>query len=158
MAMTLFVRIARVSGFMLDRSFPASSGAASIAHRDKWVRFSSSVNLPLPTSSMSGSFQCPGPANLTSPACGETMLTCGLVCGDVAGGAPKVATGRRSPTPKRHPSRIGRSCRQWGVRDFERLPHVVVGGVHQAPSAFRSRPGACFSITSGIKLHRSYFR
>ena len=39
-----------------------SSGAAMIAQRLKWLRYSTSVIPPLPTSSMSGSFQWPGPA------------------------------------------------------------------------------------------------
>ena len=38
------------------------SGAAITDHREKWERYSVSVMPPLPTSSMSGSFQCPGPA------------------------------------------------------------------------------------------------
>src|ERR1700722_15032965 len=69
MAITsLLVKIAAVSGFIWERSLPASSGAASSAHRLMWRRFSSSVSLPLPTSNMSGSFQCPGPAYLDRPA------------------------------------------------------------------------------------------
>ena len=42
-------------------SLPAMSGAANIAHMPKCER-SSSADIPLPTSSMSGSFQCPGAA------------------------------------------------------------------------------------------------
>ncbi len=38
------------------------SGAASRAQKLKWARFSAGVSPPLPTSSMSGSFQWPGPA------------------------------------------------------------------------------------------------
>src|SRR3984957_4886140 len=69
MAITsLLVRIAAVSDGILERSLPASKGAASITHRLMWVRFSSSVSLPLPTSNMSGSFQWPGPAYLAKPA------------------------------------------------------------------------------------------
>ncbi len=56
-----------VSGVIWERSLPASSGAASIAHRLMWRRFSSSVSLPLPTSNMSGSFQWPGPAYFDKP-------------------------------------------------------------------------------------------
>src|ERR1035438_1479249 len=40
------VRMALISGFMLGRSLPASRGAASIAHSEKWVRFSASESLP----------------------------------------------------------------------------------------------------------------
>ncbi|CAM5404730.1 hypothetical protein SSPIM334S_04364 [Streptomyces spiroverticillatus] len=36
------------------------------AHIEKWVRYSVSVIPPLPTSSMSGSFQPPGPAYFAS--------------------------------------------------------------------------------------------
>lgn len=43
-------------------SVPISSGAAITAHMLKCDRYSVSVMRPLPTSSMSGSFQCPGPA------------------------------------------------------------------------------------------------
>ena len=46
---------------ILARSLPAISGAANIAHMPKCER-SSSADIPRPTSSMSGSFQCPGPA------------------------------------------------------------------------------------------------
>ena len=58
---SLLVSVAFVAALMLRRSFPAMSGAARIAHMLKWVCPSVSVN-PLPTSIMSGSFQCPGPA------------------------------------------------------------------------------------------------
>ena len=58
----LGVRQRRLGGaLMLRRSFPAMSGAAMIAHMLKCARPSVSVK-PLPTSSMSGSFQWPGPA------------------------------------------------------------------------------------------------
>ena len=49
-------------GVMLRRSLPAISGAASMDHRLKCERYSVVVMPPLPTSSMSGSFQWPGPA------------------------------------------------------------------------------------------------
>ena len=51
-----------VSGVILRRSLPAIRGAAKIAHKLKCERYSVLVMPPLPTSSMSGSFQCPGPA------------------------------------------------------------------------------------------------
>src|SRR5467141_721951 len=54
---------------MFRRSFPASKGAARIAHSAMCVRYSSRFMPPLPTSSMSGSFQCPGPANFSRPFC-----------------------------------------------------------------------------------------
>src|SRR2546429_5317511 len=38
------------------------------------VMYSSCRIPPLPISSMSGSFQCPGPANASSPACPKPML------------------------------------------------------------------------------------
>jgi len=55
------VRMADVSGFICERSLPASNGAASRAHRLMWVRFSSSVSFPLPTSSMSDRSSGRGP-------------------------------------------------------------------------------------------------
>ena len=53
---SVLVRMASVAALMLRRSLPAISGAFSIAHRLKWARDSVS-DRPLPTSSMSGSFQ-----------------------------------------------------------------------------------------------------
>src|SRR6266436_1444835 len=70
---SLFVRIALISGVIDRKSFPAISGAASIAHKLKCERYSIVVIPPLPTSSMSGSFQCPGPAAPSSPTCISTM-------------------------------------------------------------------------------------
>ena len=57
-----FVSVARVSADILVKSFPAMRGAARIAQRLKCERYSSLVIPPFPTSSMSGSFQWPGPA------------------------------------------------------------------------------------------------
>jgi hypothetical protein len=57
-----FVSIVLVAELMLRMSFPAMSGAASMHHMLKCAWFSVCVSEPLPTSSMSGSFQCPGPA------------------------------------------------------------------------------------------------
>src|ERR1017187_9410382 len=48
-----------IAGFMLAMSLPAISGAAIMLQRLKWDRYSTSVMPPLPTSSMSGSFQWP---------------------------------------------------------------------------------------------------
>ncbi|EFG10089.1 Hypothetical protein SCLAV_5016, partial [Streptomyces clavuligerus] len=56
------VRISRVAGVAVRRSLPMRSGAAICDQRLKWVRYSVSVIPPLPTSSMSGSFQAPGRA------------------------------------------------------------------------------------------------
>src|ERR1035438_1703862 len=53
------MRIDFVSSVMLRRSLPAISGADSMHQRLMWVRYSSAVIPPLPTSSISGSFQCP---------------------------------------------------------------------------------------------------
>src|ERR1700678_2801429 len=64
---SLFRRISFVSALMLAMSLPASSGAEKIAHMLKCARYSSLVIPPLPTSSMSGSFQCPGPAYDSRP-------------------------------------------------------------------------------------------
>src|SRR4051812_6078904 len=58
---------------MLRRSFPAINGAARIAHRLKCERYSTSFMPPLPTSSMSGSFQCPGVAYDCKPTCWSTI-------------------------------------------------------------------------------------
>src|SRR5215471_14996268 len=62
----LLPRVARVSELALTRLLPANSGAAISAQRLKWAR-PSVVDMPLPTSSMSGSFQCPGPAYESRP-------------------------------------------------------------------------------------------
>src|SRR6266566_5062775 len=56
------------------KSFPASSGAARIDHRLICVRYSSSFIPPLPISSMSGSFQCPGAAYGASASCANPIL------------------------------------------------------------------------------------
>src|SRR5450759_2007405 len=59
------VRMALVVAFIERRSLPVNRGAASIAHKPKCAR-SSSADMPFPTSSISGSFQCPGAAYLDS--------------------------------------------------------------------------------------------
>src|SRR5437764_14435535 len=51
--------MSRVPGDMARTSSPAMSGAAMMAQRLKWARYSSSVMPPFPTSSMSGSFHAP---------------------------------------------------------------------------------------------------
>ena len=66
---SLLVRMSWISGRMARRSLPAISGAARIAHRLKCERYSTSLIPPLPTSSMSGSFQWPGPAYDCNPTC-----------------------------------------------------------------------------------------
>src|ERR1039458_51161 len=58
---------------VLRRSAPASSGAASRDQRLRCARYSVAVMPPLPTSSMSGSFQWPGPAYFSSPFCLNPM-------------------------------------------------------------------------------------
>src|SRR3954469_25097916 len=63
----------KLSSDTFRRSLPMSSGAAIIAQRLKCVRYSAAVIPPLPTSSMSGSFQCPGPAY-----CARPRLVCAL--------------------------------------------------------------------------------
>src|SRR3954452_4520056 len=66
-AMTaLLPRIDSVVELALTRLLPASSGAAISAHRLKCDR-SSVADMPLPTSSMSGSFHAPGPAAAYRP-------------------------------------------------------------------------------------------
>src|ERR1039457_4166018 len=55
------VRMAFVVALIERMSLPAMSGDANIAHMPKCER-SSSADIPLPTSSISGSFQRPGPA------------------------------------------------------------------------------------------------
>src|SRR5438105_4069865 len=56
--------MSRVAADMARTSFPAMSGAAMMAQRLKWARYSSSVMPPFPTSSMSGSFHAPARAPL----------------------------------------------------------------------------------------------
>src|SRR5208282_329213 len=67
-----FVKISLISGVIERTSLPAISGAASKAHKLKCARDSGVVMPPLPTSSMSGSFQCPGPAKASRPTCWST--------------------------------------------------------------------------------------
>src|ERR1700704_4142874 len=55
------VKMLRVAGDMVARSLPAISGAAITAQRLNWLWYSESLIPPLPISSMSGSFQPPGP-------------------------------------------------------------------------------------------------
>src|SRR5271155_1291677 len=58
----------------MDRtSFPEINGAASSAQKLKCARYSGMVMPPFPTSIMSGSFQCPGPANVSNPTCKSRM-------------------------------------------------------------------------------------
>ncbi len=64
-----FVRISRVAEDMERRSLPAMSGALSSAQSEKCARYSVSLIPPLPTSSMSGSFQPFGPANFAMLSC-----------------------------------------------------------------------------------------
>ncbi len=54
-------RIALTSLDMVRMSLPAMSGAPISDHRAKWARDSVSDRPGRPTTSMSGSFQCPGP-------------------------------------------------------------------------------------------------
>src|SRR5207247_9130288 len=48
-------------GLIERTSLPAMSGADMSAHNPMWVRYSVSVMPPFPISSMSGSFDVPGP-------------------------------------------------------------------------------------------------
>src|SRR6185503_5685632 len=58
---SLLVRIEVVCSDIFLRSLPAINGAASMHHNEKCA-LSSLYFIPLPTSSISGSFQWPGPA------------------------------------------------------------------------------------------------
>src|SRR5277367_2491861 len=71
---SLLVRISFISGVILRTSFPAMSGAASRHHKLKCARYSVVLIPPLPTSSISGSFQCPGPAYVSRPSCKSRIL------------------------------------------------------------------------------------
>ena len=101
-----FSSMLRISGVMERTSLPASSGAARIAHNAMCDRYSSADKRPLPTSNMSGSFQCPGPAIrrkiqlLFESDLGDRLP----VCADVACGPPKIgapAFGAHSQTSAR---------------------------------------------------------
>ncbi len=70
---SVLVRIVRVSALIVRMSFPATSGAFSSDHRLKCARPSVPVSEPTPTSSMSGSFQPPGPEYASSPTCWSRM-------------------------------------------------------------------------------------
>ncbi len=68
-----------------------------IAQSEKWVLYSSKVMPPLPTSSMSGSFQPPGPA---ASACRELAPTIQTTLSQLS---PMSAVVRQSwPTPLAH--------------------------------------------------------
>ena len=71
---SLLRRISKVAGSFRVTSQPISSGAFEIAHSEKCVRYSSVVIPPLPTSSMSGSFQPPGPAKSAHLSFSSMML------------------------------------------------------------------------------------
>jgi len=59
---SLLVSISRIFLSILRRSHPTIRGEASMHHIEKCITFSSYVRSPLPTWSISASFQCPGPA------------------------------------------------------------------------------------------------
>src|SRR5208283_5211374 len=67
--------MARISSVMLRISLPAISGAAIRHQRLKCARYSVVVIPPLPTSSMSGSFQWPGPEANSMPSCKSRICT-----------------------------------------------------------------------------------
>src|SRR5438552_11527701 len=113
-------------------SLPISSGAAITAQRLKWVRYSVAVMPPLPTSSMSGSFQWPGPGER-----GEVVVAvhpgdnAGPVVADVTRGAPQVAD-VRAPLP--HLRRAGAAPLADAVGDGpagvgQRVAHRLVPGL-----------------------------
>ena len=58
----LLVRIDSVCGLALMMLLPSISGEAISAHKLNWLWSSVAFMPPLPVSSMSGSFQPPGPA------------------------------------------------------------------------------------------------
>ena len=89
---------------ILVRSLPASSGDARIAHRLMCVRYSSAFIPPLPTSSMSGSFQCPGPRILRQAGLRKPVLRhAPIVVLNIVGRAPQIAAHTRPPRPHRVP-------------------------------------------------------
>ena len=99
------------SAGICDRSLPASNGEASNTQRLMWVRFSSSVSLPFPTSNMSGSFQCPRAsvlcqAGLRKPD--QRHAIPGWI--DITCGPPGIGAQPRTPFPHRVPTHTGRSC------------------------------------------------
>src|SRR5262245_51842156 len=68
------VSVLNVVALALGMLVPAMSGAAISAHRLNSAR-SSVADMPLPISSMSGSFHAPGPAKLASPTLAWKMLS-----------------------------------------------------------------------------------
>ena len=61
------------------------------------------------------------------------------------------------PLPHRVPPILAEGIDDRAARGLERLPHLVVGGMHQLH--LRSLVvGRLLAITSWRKLHRSYFR
>ena len=66
---SLFPNIAKVLYDMLLKSHPIKRGDFKRAQRAKWDWYSSCDIPPFPTSSISGSFQAPGPAYFDNPSC-----------------------------------------------------------------------------------------
>src|SRR5206468_5793239 len=62
---------------MCAMSLPAINGEVIIAQSEKCERYSAADIPPLPTSSMSASFQCPGPANGHNASLKSTMSVTG---------------------------------------------------------------------------------
>ena len=107
---SLLVRISRISGCHVAQVVAGQQRAESRHHRLMCVRYSSVVMWPLPISSMSGSFQWPGPGEfLAAYLLVEADVRHGLPrVADVAGGAPEIAARPWRPTRRRRSGRIGK--------------------------------------------------
>ena len=92
------------------------------------------VMWPLPTSSMSGSFQCPGAAYFESPACANPIDRHAIVAVvDVAGCAPQIPADLRSPVPHRVKPVLAQAEYDWPMCVQQCLVHFLVGRVHHLP-------------------------
>ena len=143
---------------------PAISGAAISAHRLNSERFSVADSEPLPTSSMSGSFQWPGPGvRGQAHVAVEDRQHAGEAGVDVAGGAPAVADAR-APGPhvllapvaqavQDRPAGRGQGVAHGGVaglRGHTVVVAVVVLQVVHAPRGERLGVGGLMAEAAGV--------
>ena len=100
-----------------------SSGAAMIAHSEKWLRYSVSVMPPLPTSSMSGSFHAPG---LACSASGAFCLNSESMLDQLSLMSPVVrqqVTDLVGPLPRLARPPLADAVDDVATRCLERVPH-----------------------------------
>src|SRR5689334_140898 len=115
-----------------------------IAHSEKCVRYSVAVMPPLPTSSMSGSFQCPGPAYWAS-----ARFACALPIIDDQLSEMSPVVRHRFPTGSPHVHTFG------SVRPHSQIEYTI--GRPVRANASRIALYRCCASTPWL-LQLSYFR